>query len=113
MTQNVGNYELLGTANRTLADYNVHITSGTATVNKAKLALTVGDTSTTYGSGDWTPYTYTLTGNANGDTVDSVKENGITAVYTNTGAVTDAASNERRFTPKMLTGSISCWEILP
>ncbi|WP_278946967.1 two-partner secretion domain-containing protein [Megasphaera elsdenii] len=104
VTQNVGNYELLGTANRTLADYNVHITSGTATVNKAKLALTVGDTSTTYGSGDWTPYTYTLTGNANGDTVDSVKENGITAVYTNTGAVTDAASNEKKIYTKDADG---------
>ena len=56
----------------------------------------MGDTSTTYGSDAWTPYTYTLTGNANGDTVDSVKENGITAVYTNTGAVTDAASNEKK-----------------
>ena len=95
VTQNVGNYELLGTANRTLADYNVHITSGTATV---------GDTSTTYGSGDWTPYTYTLTGNANGDTVDSVKENGITAVYTNTGAVTDAASNEKKIYTKDADG---------
>lgn len=104
VTQNVGNYELAGTANSTLADYTVHIANGTATVNKAKLALTVGDTSTTYGSGDWTPYTYTLTGNANGDTVDSVKENGITAVYTNTGAVTDAASNEKKIYTKDADG---------
>lgn len=96
VTQNTGTYALQGTANSTLADYNVHITSGTATVNKAKLALTVGDTSTTYGSDAWRPYTYTLIGNANGDTVDSVKENGITAIYTNTGAVTDAASNEKK-----------------
>lgn len=95
-TQNAGSYELQGAASKELSDYTVHITNGKSTVEKAKLTLTVGDTSTTYGSGDWTPYTYTLTGNANGDTVDSVKENGITAVYTNTGAVTDAASNEKK-----------------
>lgn len=87
-----------------LQDYNVTFVSGNSTVNKAKLSLTVGDTSTTYGSDAWTPYTYTLTGNANGDTVDSVKENGITAVYTNTGAVTDAASNEKKIYTKDADG---------
>ena len=94
-TQNVGNYELLGTANRTLADYNVHITSGTATVNKAKLTLTVGDTSTTYGSSDWTPYTYTLEGNVNGDTVEDVENNKISVVtYTNGGEKSDPANDK-------------------
>lgn len=87
-----------------LQDYNVTFASGNSTVNKAKLSLTVGDTSTTYGSDTWTPYTYTLTGNANGDTVDSVKENGITAIYTNTGAVTDAASNEKKIYTKDADG---------
>ena len=87
-----------------LQDYNVTFASGNSTVNKAKLSLTVGDTSTTYGSDAWTPYTYTLTGNANGDTVDSVKENGITVVYTNTGAVTDAASNEKKIYTKDADG---------
>lgn len=87
-----------------LQDYNVTFASGNSTVNKAKLSLTVGDTSTTYGSDAWTPYTYTLTGNANGDTVDSVKGNGITAGYTNTGAVTDAASNEKKIYTKDADG---------
>lgn len=87
-----------------LQDYNVTFASGNSTVNKAKLSLTVGDTSTTYGSDAWTPYTYTLTGNANGDTVDSVKGNWITAVYTNTGAVTDAASNEKKIYTKDADG---------
>lgn len=87
-----------------LQDYNVTFASGNSTVNKAKLSLTVGDTSTTYGSDAWMPYTYTLTGNANGDTVDSVKGNGITAVYTNTGAVTDAASNEKKIYTKDADG---------
>lgn len=88
-----------------LQDYNVTFASGNSTVNKAKLSLKVGDTSTTYGSGEWTPYTYTLVGNANGDTVDSVKENGITVVYTNTGAVTDAASNEKKIYTKDADGN--------
>lgn len=87
-----------------LQDYNVTFASGNSTVNKAKMSLTVGDTSTTYGSDAWMPYTYTLTGNANGDTVDSVKENGITVVYTNTGAVTDAASNEKKIYTKDADG---------
>ena len=93
-TQNAGSYELQGTANRTLADYNVHITSGTATVNKAKLTLTVGDTSTTYGSGEWTPYTYTLEGNVNGDTAENVETNKITVTYTNGGEKSDAANDK-------------------
>ena len=89
-TQNAGSYELQGTANRTLADYNVHITSGTATVNKAKMTLTVGDTSTTYGTSDWTPYTYTLSGNTNGDSEDNVRNNQIEVSYSNGGEKSDS-----------------------
>ena len=106
VTQNVGNYELLGTANRTLADYNVHIMSGTATVNKAKLTLTVGDTSTTYGSSDWTPYTYTLEGNVNGDTVEDVENNKISVVtYTNGGEKSDPAND------KVKTQNVGSYEL--
>ncbi|WP_455788050.1 two-partner secretion domain-containing protein [Acidaminococcus fermentans] len=89
VTQNVGKYALQGTSNRTLADYNVHITSGTATVNKAKLTLTVGDTSTTYGTSDWTPYTYTLSGNTNGDLENDVRDHQIEVSYSNSGEKSD------------------------
>ena len=89
VTQNVGKYALQGTSNRTLADYNVHITSGTATVNKAKLTLTVGDTSTTYGTSDWTPYTYTLSGNTNGDLENDVRNHQIEVSYSNSGEKSD------------------------
>lgn len=89
-TQNAGTYVLAGTPNSTLDDYAVTVNSGTATVNKAKLTLTVGDTSATYGSETWTPYTYTLTGNTNGDTVDDVENNQISVTYTNGGMKNDA-----------------------
>lgn len=89
-TQNAGTYVLAGTPNNTLDDYAVTVNSGTATVNKAKLTLTVGDTSATYGSETWTPYTYTLTGNTNGDTVDDVENNQISVTYTNGGMKNDA-----------------------
>lgn len=94
VTQNAGTYELQGATSKDLSDYTVHIANGTATVNKAKLALTVGDTSTTYGSSDWTPYTYTLTGNANGDTVGDVEHNKISVTYTNGGEKSDAANDK-------------------
>lgn len=106
VTQNAGTYELQGTANSTLADYNIHIASGTATVNKAKLTLTVGDTSTTYGSGDWTPYTYTLTGNANGDTDETLKNNQISVNYTNTGEKADANND------KVKTQDVGDWKLI-
>lgn len=89
-TQNAGTYELQGSASKKLSDYTVHITNGTSTVNKAKLTLTVGDTSATYGSDTWTPYTYILEGNVNGDTVDDVENNRISVTYTNGGMKTDA-----------------------
>lgn len=94
-TQNAGSYELQGAASKELSDYTVHITNGKSTVEKAKLTLTVGDTSTTYGTSDWTPYTYTLSGNTNGDTAEDVEHNKITVVtYTNGGEKSDAANDK-------------------
>ncbi|MFV0616945.1 filamentous hemagglutinin N-terminal domain-containing protein [Megasphaera sp. WILCCON 0056] len=90
VTQNAGTYALEGTPSSTLSDYNVTVNNGTSTVEKAKLTLTVGDTSATYGSDTWTPYTYTLEGNVNGDTVDDVENNRISVTYTNGGMKTDA-----------------------
>lgn len=93
-TQNAGSYALQGSVSKNLSDYKVHITDGKSTVNKAKLTLTVGDTSTTYGSDNWTPYTYTLEGNTNGDTVDGVKNNQISVTYTNGGEKSDASNKD-------------------
>lgn len=93
-TQNAGTYALQGAANKELSDYTVHITDGKSTVNKAKLTLTVGDTEATYGSDAWTPYTYTLQGNTNGDTVDGVKNNQISVTYTNGGEKSDASNKD-------------------
>lgn len=93
-TQNAGSYVLQGSASKELSDYTVHITDGKSTVNKAKLTLTVGDTEATYGSDAWTPYTYTLQGNTNGDTVDGVKNNQISVTYTNGGEKSDASNKD-------------------
>ena len=93
-TQNTGTYTLQGSANKDLSDYTVHITNGKSTVNKAKLTLTVGDTSTTYGSNDWTPYTYTLSGNANGDSEDDVRNNQIEVSYSNGGEKADSSNSD-------------------
>lgn len=88
-TQNAGSYELQGAASKELSDYTVHITNGKSTVEKAKLTLTVGDTSTTYGTSDWTPYSYTLSGNTNGDSEDNVRNNQIEVSYSNGGEKSD------------------------
>lgn len=93
-TQNAGTYALQGDANKDLSDYTVHITNGKSTVNKAKLTLKVGDTSTTYGSNDWTPYTYTLSGNANGDSEDDVRNNQIEVSYSNGGEKSDSSNSD-------------------
>lgn len=92
-TQNAGTYALQGAASKKLSDYTVHITDGKSTVNKAKLTLTVGNTEATYGSDAWTPYTYTLQGNTNGDTVDGVRNKQISVTYTN-GGEKSVASNK-------------------
>lgn len=90
-TQNAGTYELQGAVSKDkeLSDYTVHITNGKSTVEKAKLTLTVGDTSTTYGTSDWTPYSYTLSGNTNGDSEDNVRNNRIEVSYSNGGEKSD------------------------
>lgn len=88
-TQNAGIYELQGAASKDLSDYTVHITNGKSTVEKAKLTLTVGDTSTTYGTSDWTPYTYTLSGNTNGDLENDVRNHQIEVSYSNGGEKSD------------------------
>lgn len=95
-TQNAGSYELQGAASKNLSDYTVHITNGKSTVEKAKLTLTVGNTETTYGTAfDPNTYSYTLSGNTNGDTAEDVEHNKITVVtYTNGGEKSDAANDK-------------------
>ena len=94
-TQNAGSYELQGTASKELSDYTVHITNGKSTVEKAKLTLTVGNTETTYGTAfDPNTYSYTLEGNANGDTVANVENNKISVTYTNGGEKSDASNDK-------------------
>lgn len=105
-TQDAGGYQITGTTSKTLDNYNIKVVNpGTSTVEKAKLTLNVGNTETTYGTAfDPKTYSYTLEGNTNGDTVDFVKENGITVAYTNTGAITDAASNAKNIYTKDANG---------
>lgn len=97
-TQNAGTYELQGAVSKDkeLSDYTVHITNGKSTVEKAKLTLTVGNTETTYGTAfDPNTYSYTLSGNTNGDTAEDVEHNKITVVtYTNGGEKSDAANDK-------------------
>lgn len=94
-TQNAGSYELQGAASKELSDYTVHITNGKSTVKKAKLTLTVGNTETTYGTAfDPNTYSYTLEGNANGDTAEDVEHNKISVTYTNGGEKSDAANDK-------------------
>ncbi|WP_292018352.1 filamentous hemagglutinin N-terminal domain-containing protein [Megasphaera sp. UBA4382] len=94
-TQNAGSYELQGAASKELSDYTIHITNGKSTVEKAKLTLTVGNTETTYGTAfDPNTYSYTLEGNANGDTAEDVEHNKISVTYTNGGEKSDAANDK-------------------
>lgn len=89
-TQNAGSYQITGRTSKTLDNYNIKVVNpGTSKVEKAKLTLKVGDTSTTYGSSDWTPYTYTLSGNANGDSEEDVRNNQIEVSYSNGGEKSD------------------------
>lgn len=105
-TRNAGSYQITGTTSKTLDNYNIKVVNpGNSTVEKAKLTLNVGNVETTYGTSfDPKTYSYTLAGNTNGDTVDFVKENGITVAYTNTGAITDAASNAKNIYTKDANG---------
>lgn len=95
-TQNAGTYELQGAVSKDkeLSDYTVHIINGKSTVEKAKLTLTVGDTSTTYGTSDWTSYSYTLSGNTNGDSEDDVRNNQIEVSYSNGGEKSDPTNSD-------------------
>lgn len=95
-TQDAGSsYQITGTTSKTLDNYNIKVVNpGASTVNKAKLTLKVGDTSTTYGSGDWTPYTYTLSGNINGDSEDDVRNNQIEVSYSNGGEKSDSSNSD-------------------
>ena len=107
LTQNAGTYALQGAASKDLSDYTVHITDGKSTVNKAKLTLTVGDVSTVYGNDfDKTKYTYTISGNANGDTDETLKNNQISVTYTNTGEKTDANND------KVKTQDVGDWKLI-
>ena len=106
-TQNAGTYALQGSASKKLSDYTVHITNGKSTVEKAKLTLTVGDVSTVYGTGfDNTKYTYTISGNANGDTDETLKNNQINVTYTNTGEKADANND------KVKTQDVGDWKLI-
>ena len=106
-TQNAGPYALKGSASKNLSDYTVHITDGKSTVNKAKLTLTVGDVSTVYGNDfDKTKYTYTISGNANGDTDETLKNNQISVTYTNTGEKTDTNND------KVKTQDVGDWKLI-
>ncbi len=106
-TQNAGTYEIQGAASKDLSDYTVHITNGKSTVEKAKLTLTVGDVSTVYGTGfDKTKYTYTISGNANGDTDETLKNNQISVNYNNTGEKADANND------KVKTQSVGDWKLI-
>lgn len=53
------------------ANYDL-TTTGTIDVAKAKLNINIDDTSATYGSSEWTPYTYKLDKLVNGDTSASI-----------------------------------------
>ena len=106
-TQNAGTYALQGSANKDLSDYTVHITNGKSTVEKAKLTLTVGDVNTVYGNDfDKSQYTYTISGNANGDTDETLKNNQISVTYTNTGEKTDANND------KVKTQDVGDWKLI-
>ena len=95
-TQNASTvgYDMGTTAIGDLTNYNIVIGDPKKVyLDKAKLTVSVNDTSTTYGSDKWTPYTYTLEGNTNGDKVDDVKNKQISVTYTNGGVKSDASND--------------------
>lgn len=95
-TQNASTvgYDMGTTATGDLTNYNIVIGDPKKVyLDKAKLTVSVNDTSTTYGQDHWTPYTYTLEGNTNGDTVDDVKNKQISVNYTNGGVKSDASND--------------------
>lgn len=95
-TQNASTdgYDMGTTAFGNLTNYNIVVGEQKKVyLDKAKLTVSVNDTSTTYGQNQWTPYTYTLAGNTNGDTVDTVKNNQISVTYTNGGEKSDTSND--------------------
>lgn len=89
-TQNAGSYQITGSTSKNLDNYNIKVVNpGTSKVEKAKLTLKVGNTETAYGSSDWTPYAYTLSGNANGDSEEDVRNKQIEVSYSNGGEKSD------------------------
>ena len=107
LTQNAGTYELQGAASKDLSDYTVHITNGKSTVKKDKLTLTVGDVKTVYGNDfDKNQYTYAISGNANGDTDETLKNNQISVNYTNTGEKADSNND------KVKTQDVGDWKLI-
>lgn len=95
-TQNASTdgYDIKTTASGDLTNYNIVIgDSKKVYLDKAKLTVSVNDTSTTYGSDKWTSYTYTLSGNTNGDTAENVENNKITVTYTNGGVKSDDSND--------------------
>ena len=95
-TQNASTvgYDMGTTATGDLTNYNIVIgDSKKVYLDKAKLTVSVNDTSTTYGSDKWTPYTYILSGNTNGDSKDDVRNNQIEVSYSNGGVKSDASND--------------------
>ena len=95
-TQNASTdgYDMVTTSSGDLTNYNIVVGEQKKVyLDKAKLNVSVNDTSTTYGQNQWTPYTYTLAGNTNGDTVDTVKNNQISVTYTNVGEKSDPSND--------------------
>ena len=75
-----------------LDNYNIKtINNGDAVVDKADLTVKIGNASTTYGTAfDKNEYSYTIEGNTNGDSVDSVKGSlGVAADDYNNAAAKD------------------------
>lgn len=54
ITQNVGDYELKGTANKTLTDYSVHITNGKSVVNPKDINIYAEGNGSTLSDVTWT-----------------------------------------------------------
>lgn len=71
------------------ANYDL-TTTGTIDVAKAKLNINIDDTSATYGSSEWTPYTYKLDKLVNGDTSASIT----VGDWQNGGIRTDSADKD-------------------
>lgn len=71
------------------ANYDL-TTTGTIDVAKAKLNINIDDTSATYGSSEWTPYTYKLDKLVNGDTSASITVRD----WQNGGIRTDSADKD-------------------